>query len=176
MEGPRGLTVAALCDHVDATRGSFYYHFESLAEFVEAFLAFWQARAFSAISTVMAEDDPLRRLGIAVAVASMSPTSQVDAALTSWARSDASVRCVVDHVFEQAAAALAEIVAPFVAPERIPSVVRMLMAVGVGLRATPETPSRLEFLQCLTDAVEATCHVRGSLTNTGGSTTVRFTR
>jgi len=40
-EGPDGLTIEALCERAQKTRGSYYHHFNSGAAFVEQLLGWW---------------------------------------------------------------------------------------------------------------------------------------
>ena len=40
--GPEGLTVEAMCERAERTRGSFYHHFSSAGDFRAQLLAFWR--------------------------------------------------------------------------------------------------------------------------------------
>jgi AcrR family transcriptional regulator len=66
-EGGYGtLTVAALCERVGVTKGSFYHHFEDLPAFVAAFAERWLAWLTSLVDSYLAEPDLLRRLGLII--------------------------------------------------------------------------------------------------------------
>lgn len=43
-DGPAGLTVEALCERAERTRGSFYHHFRDHEEFVAALMEAWKQR------------------------------------------------------------------------------------------------------------------------------------
>lgn len=40
--GHAGLTIAALCERLGVTKGSFYHHFDDMAEYVQLLLAHWE--------------------------------------------------------------------------------------------------------------------------------------
>lgn len=82
--GSEGLTVAALCNRVGTTKGSFYHHFDDLPEFVSALADRWQAWHLHVFSTIDAVPDPRRRLefGMNLASAIMAPGAT---AIRVWA-------------------------------------------------------------------------------------------
>lgn len=59
--GHEGLTVAALCNRLGTTRGSFYHHFEDLDRFVEALATRWCDWSVGLFDGLGAEPDLRRR-------------------------------------------------------------------------------------------------------------------
>ena len=45
VEGARGVRISVLCERLGLTKGSFYWHFKSLSDFVDRILAYWRQRA-----------------------------------------------------------------------------------------------------------------------------------
>ena len=63
--GPGALTLAALCERVGTTKGSFYHHFPSLPAFHEQLLTHYSVTLLGqAIEHAAAEPDPRRRLAV----------------------------------------------------------------------------------------------------------------
>ena len=55
-EGDAGLTVDALCERLDRSKGSFYHHFEGRPGYVEDVLAAWERQATDRIISVLDAD------------------------------------------------------------------------------------------------------------------------
>lgn len=64
--GSTGVTVAALCERVGVTKGSFYHHFADMSGFVAAFAKRWQAWVEHLIDSYLAEPDLLRRCELTI--------------------------------------------------------------------------------------------------------------
>ncbi|MGQ0846251.1 MAG: TetR/AcrR family transcriptional regulator [Sporichthyaceae bacterium] len=82
--GFEGLTVAALCQRVGATKGSFYHHFLDLDGFVEVLAARWRAWSLDLFAGIDAEPDARRRLELC-ANASFPIMKPGAAAMRAWA-------------------------------------------------------------------------------------------
>ena len=61
--GATGVTIARVCHALDVTKGSFYHHFESGPDFMQAFLVDWE-RKYAKPDVEHARDiaDPIERL------------------------------------------------------------------------------------------------------------------
>ena len=75
--GLHGLTIDALADRLDVTKGSFYWHFQSRSELLEAALTRWEHRATEeTMRGLEAIEDPRRRLEVMLEAASQAPRSR----------------------------------------------------------------------------------------------------
>ncbi len=96
--GATALTIANLCERLEVTKGSFYYHFASQPAFHAAFLEHWElGRSYQLTEQVEAVEDPLeriellKRLGVAV-------HHEAESAIRAWARSNPMVATVQQRV------------------------------------------------------------------------------
>lgn len=97
-DGPGGLTVAALCERLGVTRGSFYHHFGGTPTFVAGLLHYWEREhSKSEIALVDAINDPAGRLSLIRDNAVRLP-HQTESALRSWSRSNDVVQAVLQRV------------------------------------------------------------------------------
>lgn len=88
--GSSALTVAALCDRVGVTKGSFYHHFDGMTEFVAAFAVRWQAWVEHIVDDYLAEPDLIRRLELA-ANSHVVLLTGAEPAIWIWARSEPAI-------------------------------------------------------------------------------------
>jgi AcrR family transcriptional regulator len=107
-QGSESLTIAALCDRLRVTKGSFYHHFGSMNAFVGAFLGYWESKHNDQLIALSnAQPDPRLRVFTLVDIAVSLPQA-AEAAIRAWGRSNvdvATVQARVDdaresHVFE----------------------------------------------------------------------------
>src|SRR5687768_15747499 len=98
-EGDAALTVDALCQRLDRTKGSFYHHFEGREGYVEALLEEWERRSTDRlIASVRAEatvEERLRRLNHQ---ASEEGNPGLERAIRAWTAREARARAVQDRV------------------------------------------------------------------------------
>jgi AcrR family transcriptional regulator len=96
-QGYEALTVAALCDRLGVTKGSFYYHFADMPQFVAAFAERWQAWMESRAQEYASITDPLLRLE-----EMQNDLPDVlfgaDQAIRVWGRTDPVLGGVLEHV------------------------------------------------------------------------------
>lgn len=89
--GPDDLTIAALCDRLAVTKGSFYHHFSGLPDYVTRLLAYWE-KDYNAelIARAQEQDNPLYAVPLLTESAVTLPHA-TEAALRAWGRSNVEV-------------------------------------------------------------------------------------
>jgi AcrR family transcriptional regulator len=104
-ENVRGVQIPTLCRKLGVTKGSFYWHFDSLAALLRRLLEHWRRRATLDIigrltGTAMEAAATLRAL-LALPRRSRSRTAAaLEASIRDWARRDADVARAVREVDE----------------------------------------------------------------------------
>ncbi|MGQ0468111.1 MAG: TetR/AcrR family transcriptional regulator [Sporichthyaceae bacterium] len=160
--GPEGVTATNMCDRLGVTKGSFYYHFYSMPEFVEAFVAYWEHAWQVLLEDFGREPDPLRRMGmVTTVVAGMS--HEAEAALRAWGHSNpviAEAQLRIDSSAEDLTGAM---IAPFVAPELLSVHTAQLISVGIGLQHRSRPVDRELYLRATINLIELICPVRGTV-------------
>lgn len=133
-QGPAALAAEPLARSLEATKGSFYWHFKDVPDLHAAVTQDWQTRAFAKVVAALSEpgnpEQRLRRFG----KAALSDTEE--AAFRVWAHTDATV-----------AAAMAQVDA-----ERLTYVANLLKPLGI---------SNPEFAQCCLGALIGLPQVQG---------------
>ena len=96
--GSDGLTIAALCERLRVTKGSFYHHFGGMPGFVTQLLDYW-AREHSErlIKISKAQPDPTSRILMLTDMGVHLPHAP-EAAIRAWGRSSAEVAEVTARV------------------------------------------------------------------------------
>ena len=98
-EGDGGLTVDALCERLDRTKGSFYHHFNGRPAFVRAVLAEWEARATDRFIDIGRAGGPVEeRLRAVNREASELRNAGIERAIRLWAASEPLARQAQDRV------------------------------------------------------------------------------
>jgi len=86
-QGVEAVTIAALCQRLDVTIGSFYHHFKGREGFLGAFYAWWETEhAFHLVDQARREPDPVARLSLLKRLAAGLPHG-AEAAIRAWSRS-----------------------------------------------------------------------------------------
>jgi AcrR family transcriptional regulator len=84
--GVGAVTIAALCDRLGVTKGSFYHHFGDVAAFHEALLASWEDSTYQAIDAARAVADSRKRLSVLKELG-VAAHHEAESAIRAWGRS-----------------------------------------------------------------------------------------
>lgn len=96
--GSEGLTIAALCQRLEVTKGSFYHHFGGMPGFTTALLVFWESEhSDRLIAMSKQQPDPTLRINGLIELAVGLPHAS-EAAIRAWARSNPEVAEVTARV------------------------------------------------------------------------------
>jgi len=91
------ITIAALCDALSVSKGSFYHHFGSLNGFIEAFLAYWmQQSELNEEHARRLESQSERRLFLLSLGDTIS--QDAEAAIRVWAQTDSVVHAAMAQI------------------------------------------------------------------------------
>lgn len=154
--GAEGVTATNMCDRLGVTKGSFYYHFYSMPEFVEAFATYWEHGWQTLLEDFGREPDPLRRLGIVLTTTTNS-SHEAEAALRAWGHSNTVIAAAQRRIDKAAEDLTAAMISPFVAAERLAMHTDQLMgfAVGAGHRQRPI--DRTAYARAMVNLIELIC-------------------
>ncbi len=98
-EGDGGLTVDALCERLERSKGSFYHHFDGRPGYVEDLLAAWESQATDRIIASGSSDAPVKeRLRAVNRQASELRNARLERAIRAWAAREPQARRVQDRV------------------------------------------------------------------------------
>lgn len=81
--GPEALTVTRLCERLKITKGSFYYHFQNLDDFIAGFADYRESILNQLLKVTATEGDPLQRMSAAVELIATLP-HEAEAAIRAW--------------------------------------------------------------------------------------------
>ena len=96
--GSEALTINALCERLQVTKGSFYHHFGSMPAFVDALLLSWESEHTERLGAISkAQPDATLRIATLIDFAVSLPHAS-EAAIRAWARSSAEVNEVMVRV------------------------------------------------------------------------------
>lgn len=96
--GHSGLTIAALCERLGVTKGSFYHHFRDMAEYVGVLLEHWEAEhATRLIALSESVSDPEERFDLLQGIAVGLPHG-AEAAIRAWSWNSDAVAAAQERV------------------------------------------------------------------------------
>jgi AcrR family transcriptional regulator len=96
--GSDGLTIAALCDRLEVTKGSFYHHFGGMPGFVEQLLEYWEREHSERLIAISrAQPEPSLRVTTLTEMAVNLPHAS-ESAIRAWGRSNPEVAEVTARV------------------------------------------------------------------------------
>lgn len=149
--GSQALTIAALCQRLDVTKGSFYHHFGGMPVFVEQLLAYWEREhSDRLIALSNAQPDPTLRVTTVTDMGVNLPHAS-ESAIRAWGRSSPAVAEVVERVDQRRERHVVDsIVAVGVGRDRARVLGRLAidLLIGIQTREVPPAPKRVrELLQ-----------------------------
>jgi AcrR family transcriptional regulator len=176
--GQDGVTIANLCGRLGVTKGSFYYHFTDMPEFVESFAEYWEASVASLLAAALNVEDPLAKMGaMMTAVANLS--HEAEAALRAWGHSNPVIEASRMRIDEGAELVIGAIASEFIDdPDEVDLLAHQAVALAIGLQHRRRPIDRLLYLRAIAKLAEMTCHVVAEFTDARpeGVVSVRFTR
>jgi AcrR family transcriptional regulator len=173
--GPEGVTATNMCDRLGVTKGSFYYHFYSMPEFVEAFVAYWEYAWQTLLDDFGSEADPVRRMGITTTtVANMA--HEAEAALRAWGHSNAVIAEAQARIDKAAEDLISAMLAPFVPAENLAVHTDQLMSIGIGMSHRGRPVDRAAYVRAMVSLIELICPLRASVSERDGQIAVEFLR
>ena len=95
--GVNAVTIAALCERLGVTKGSFYHHFGDVSDFHEALLASWEDSTSQAIEKARAVADSHKRLSVLKELG-VAAHHEAESAIRAWGRSYEPAAAVVRRV------------------------------------------------------------------------------
>jgi AcrR family transcriptional regulator len=95
--GVSAVTIAALCDRLRVTKGSFYHHFSSVPDFHRALLASWEQSTYEKIEEARAVTDSHKRLSVLKELG-VAAHHEAESAIRAWGRSSPAAAAVVRRV------------------------------------------------------------------------------
>jgi AcrR family transcriptional regulator len=151
QQGSQALTIAALCERLDVTKGSFYHHFGGMPAFVDELLAYWEREhSDRLIALSQAQTDTSLRITSLTELAVNLPHAS-ESAIRAWGRSSPDVAAVVERVDEHRERHVVEsLQALGLPPDRARILGRLAMdlLIGIQTREVPPSPDRArELLQ-----------------------------
>jgi AcrR family transcriptional regulator len=145
--GPEALTIAALCEQLGVTKGSFYHHFKDLPTFVDELMAYWAVEhAARLIALSESVTDAHERFELLQGIAVGLP-HDAEAAIRAWSWSDPAVARVMHRVDEARLDHLTQAGVDAGLPaERARLMATISMGVLIGLQQL-ERPARRETME-----------------------------
>jgi AcrR family transcriptional regulator len=154
-KGPSGVTVAGLCAHLGATKGSFYHHFADMPDFVEAFSARYRDWMVERFGRYLREPDPVRRLE-AMANTSFTDMAPGQGAFRAWARTNPAVAAAMPAVHHSARISAVGVLTEFTEDEYTGYVLAdMALSICVGLQLRPVVQHAERFLHTMALSCDA---------------------
>jgi AcrR family transcriptional regulator len=151
-EGPNGLRIDRLCQHLGVSKGSFHHHFAGAADFKQAVLAAYEVLVVEALDQAIertAAETPKEALaGLTAAITSTEGFYRPDleVAMRAWAFSDPDVRAVQERVDTRRLASLQGIWSRILddpAAVHTAALLPYLVGIGASLVQPPTPPDQL---------------------------------
>lgn len=139
--GHGGLTIAALCERLGVTKGSFYHHFGDMAEYVGLLLDHWEAEhATRLIALSESVTDPEERFDLLQGIAVGLPHG-AEAAIRAWSWNSDVVAAAQQRVDEARMKHLTEAgIDAGLEPARAKRMAKISLSVLVGMQLLERPP------------------------------------
>ena len=149
--GSQALTIAAMCERLDVTKGSFYHHFGGMPAFCDELLAYWEREhSDRLIALSEAQPDTTVRVTLLTDMAVDLPHAS-ESAIRAWGRSSPDVAAVVERVDQHRERHVVESLEQLGLPgdrARILGRLAIDLLIGIQTREVPPSPGRTrELLQ-----------------------------
>ena len=154
--GAEGVTATNMCDRLGVTKGSFYYHFYSMPEFVEAFATYWEYGWQTLIDDFGREPDPLRRMSLVLTTTANS-SHEAEAALRAWGHSNTVIADAQRRIDQAAEDLTAAMLAPFVRPDSLAVHTDQLMGLAIGMPHRKRPIDRVAYQRAMVNLIELIC-------------------
>jgi AcrR family transcriptional regulator len=148
-QGSQALTIAALCDRLAVTKGSFYHHFGGMPAFVEQLLAYWEEEHSERLIAISrSQPEPTLRITTLTDLAVNLPHAS-ESAIRAWGRSNPDVAQVVERVDKRRERHVVDAIAALGIDRgraRLLGRICVDLLVGIQTREVPPDPKRIRQL------------------------------
>ncbi|WP_375174263.1 TetR/AcrR family transcriptional regulator [Pseudooceanicola sp.] len=150
--GPEALKAEPLARALDTTKGSFYWHFEDVPRYREALLSFWRDLTTKLPAAPREKSEAVAQLH-AMMRDGFGGDPATEAAMRSWAASDAAARATLAELDEARLAHLSAVLTKLGVTN--PDIARTLYAAKVGMGLLSDDVADETALTTLVDLVLA---------------------
>ena len=144
--GSQALTINALCERLQVTKGSFYHHFGGLPGFVDQLLAYWEhEHGTRLIALSKALPDPAVRITTMTDMGVNLPHAS-ESAIRAWGRSNPEVAAAVQRVDKRRERHVLDTIAALGverARARLLARIAVDLLIGMQTREVPPDPKRV---------------------------------